>query len=86
MSKSPITQAQIDAFLKTLTTWAKSLPTDQQAILHQLLVRAKSGGDFSLSDEQLSHAVGGLAAILPSLSVSDMGGGGMWAEWSQRKY
>ncbi len=76
MSISSVTQAQIDAFLKTLTTWAKSLPTDQQAMLNQLLGRAKSGGDFSLSDEQLGAIVGGMRRI----------SGGEWMQWSARQY
>jgi hypothetical protein len=76
MSKSPVTQAQIDAFLKTLTTWAQSLPTDQKAMLNQVLGRAKSGSEFALSDEQLSGIVAGMRRI----------SGGEWMQWSARQY
>jgi hypothetical protein len=75
MSKSPVTQAQIDAFLNTLMTWAKSLPTDQQAMLNQVLGRAKSGSEFSLSDEQLNAIVAGMRSR-----------GGEWMQWQARQY
>jgi hypothetical protein len=74
MSKSPVTQAQIDAFLKTLTTWAKSLPTDQQAMLNQVLGRAKSA-EFALSDEQLGAIVAGMRRS-----------GDDWMQWQARQY
>jgi hypothetical protein len=69
---SKVTQPQIDAFLKTLKTWAKSLPKDEQAMLGQLLLRTKSGGP--LSEEQLEHVAGGLRI--------EEG----WMQWASRQY
>jgi hypothetical protein len=82
MSNPQFSQAQIDGFLKTLTTWAKSLPADQQAMLNQVLVRAKT--DLSLSDEQLNSVVGGLRTVLTSLRLPVMEG--EWMQWQARQY
>lgn len=82
MSNPKFTQAQVDAFLKTITTWAKSLPADQQAMLDQLLARAKA--NFSLSEEQLSGVVGGLSALLINVRRPVMEGD--WMQWQARQY
>lgn len=82
MSNPQFTQAQVDAFLKTVTTWAKSLPADQQAMLDQLLARAKA--NFSLSEDQLSGVVGGLSALLISVRRPVMESD--WMQWQARQY
>jgi len=80
---SQFSQAQIDSFLKTLATWAKSLPSDQQAMLDQLVARAKS--DFSMSDEQLNGVVGGLRSVLTIMRTPGLMDG-EWMRWEARQY
>jgi len=83
MSNPQYTQAQVDAFLKTVTTWAKSLPAEQQAMLDQLLTRARA--DFSLSDEQLNSVVGGLRSVLTTMKKPGLMSGD-WMQWQARQY
>jgi len=85
MSKPTFTQAQIDAFLKSLTTWAQSLPADQQAMAGQLISQAKSGEGVSLSNEQLDGVVGGLSTIMSSLGIRRTLAG-EWMRWVGRQY
>jgi hypothetical protein len=75
MSDNPkFTQAQIDAFLNKLTNWAKSLATNQRALLEQVLSQARG---IPLSEDQLASVVGGLMALRD-------GNGGAWMHWAQR--
>jgi len=73
-SKPSFSQEEIDSFMKVVTNWAKSLPKNQQAMLEQVVFRAKEPGG-ALSEEQLAKAVGGLRKEE-----------GFWAQWSARQY
>jgi hypothetical protein len=74
MSENPkFSQARIDAFTKTLTDWAKSLPPNEEAMLEHLLSRATGG---PLSERQLAQVADGLKRE----SSFD------WMQWAQRQY